>query len=240
LIGFTTPVTFDELVDFHSATNGFIGRALIFNERDTAPRSKRGFRKKPMTPQMEAALVQLYSGGEYDILADGRVEYYGKRREVPTSTEAKDMLEAVTDWFEDEAERHKSASGLEALYLGAYEIVSKVSLILAVPEGRRTAEHVRWAFALIRRDVNDKARLVTANDRQKDSPVMALQARLLNLIGGDGMTIGVIFNRCRSHKRGDVEKALAKLVENGLAFKDEEKSKRNGKPAVRYTATEGG
>jgi hypothetical protein len=240
LIGFTTPVTFDELVDFHSATNGFIGRALIFNERDTAPRSKRGFRKKPMTPQMEAALVQLYSGGEYDMTADGRVEYYGKRREVPTSTEALDMLEAVTDWFEDEAERHKSASGLEALYLGAYEIVSKVSLILAVPEGRRTAEHVRWAFALIRRDVNDKARLVTANDRQKDSPVMALQARLLNLIGGDGMTIGVIFNRCRSHKRGDVEKALAKLVENGLAFKDEEKSKSNGKPAVRYTAAEGG
>jgi hypothetical protein len=240
LIGFTTPVTFDELVDFHSATNGFIGRALIFNERDTAPRSKRRFRKKPMTPQMEAAFVQLYSGGEYDMTADGRVEYYGNRREVPTSSEALDMLEAANDWFEDEAERHKSASGLEALYLGAYEIVSKVSLILAVPEGRRTAEHVRWAFALTRRDVNDKARLVTANDRQKDSPVMALQARLLNLIGGDGMTIGVIFNRCRSHKRTDVEKALAKLVENGLAFKDEEKSKGNGKPAVRYTATEGG
>jgi len=240
LIGFTTPVTFEELVDFHSATNGFIGRALIFNERDTAPRSKRRFRKKPMTPQMEAAFVQLYSGGEYDMTADGRVEYYGNRREVPTSSEALDMLEAANDWFEDEAERHKSASGLEALYLGAYEIVSKVSLILAVPEGRRTAEHVRWAFALTRRDVNDKARLVTANDRQKDSPVMALQARLLNLIGGDGMTIGVIFNRCRSHKRTDVEKALAKLVENGLAFKDEEKSKGNGKPAVRYTATEGG
>ncbi|HEV8037022.1 bifunctional DNA primase/polymerase, partial [Yoonia sp.] len=48
LTGFTTPVTFDELVDYQSATNGFIGRALMFVERETAPRSKRGFRKRAM------------------------------------------------------------------------------------------------------------------------------------------------------------------------------------------------
>jgi hypothetical protein len=232
LIGFTTPVTFDELVDFHSATNGFIGRALIFNERDTAPRSKRRFKKQPMTGPMSAALVQMYSAGEYDSTAGDRVEYYGPRQEIPTSDAAHDMLDGALDWFEDQAEAHRTRSGLEALYLGAYELVSKVSLVLACPEGRRTAEHVRWAFALVKRDVEEKTLLVTANDSAKGAPKRALQAKLMGIIGGDdGETIGVIVNKCRRHKREDVEKALAEMVSKGLASKAERKPK-NGGPAT--------
>jgi len=236
LIGFTTPVTFDELVDFQSATNGFIGRALIFNERDTAPRSKRRFKKSPMPSPMAAALVQIYTGGEYDSTAFDRVEYYGKRRTIPTSEAALDMLDAALDWTEDQAEAHRSRSGLEALYLGAYELISKVSLVLAAPEGRRTAEHVRWAFALVRRDVEEKALMVTANDSAKDAPKRALQAKLMGIIGGeDGETLGVIVNKCRRYKRQDVEKALADMVEKGLASCAEVEAPRNGKKTIRYT-----
>ena len=234
LVGYTTPVTFDELVDYQSATNGFIGRALIFNDRDTAPRSKRGFRKRPMADAMEARLQQMFSGGEYDMLADGgRVEYYGPRRKIPTSQDAHDMLDAALDWFEDQAIEHKGKTGLEALYLGAYELVSKVSLILAVDGGLRTTEHVRWAFALVRRDVEEKSRLVTANDRQKDAPKLALSAKIANVIGEDGETIGVIYNRLRKFKRADVDAALAKMVEGGVALEERRKSK-NGKETTLY------
>src|SRR5690606_964367 len=133
--------------DFQSATNGFIGRALIFNERETVPRSKKGFKKRPMDDKMMYAIRQIYSPGEYDATCD-RVEYYGDRKEIPTDDKAADMLSSIVDWLEDQAEAHKEVTGLESLYLGAYELVSKVSLILACPEGRRTSEHVRWAFAL--------------------------------------------------------------------------------------------
>ncbi len=234
LVGYTTPVTFDELVDYQSATNGFIGRALIFNDRDTAPRSKRGFRKRPMADAMEARLQQMFSGGEYDMLADGgRVEYYGPRRKIPTSQDAHDMLDAALDWFEDQAIEHKGKTGLEALYLGAYELVSKVSLILAVDGGLRTTEHVRWAFALVRRDVEEKSRLVTANDRQKDAPKLALSAKIANIIGEDGETIGVLYNRLRKFKRTDVDAALAKMVAGGVASEERRKSK-NGKETTLY------
>ena len=239
LLGFTTPVTFDDLVDYQSATNGFIGRSLIFQERDTAPRTKPKFCKARMHPQMTMTLARIYNAGEYDMSADAegggaRVEYYGERTRIPTDPRAADMLGAALEWFEDEAISHKTRSGLEALYLGAYEIVSKVSLILAIPEGRRTAEHVRWAFALVRQDIESKARLVVANDRQKDAPKTALMARLAGLIEGDGETIGVIFNRLRKHKREDVEKCLDEMVKSGLASKTEIPARNAQKSTVLY------
>lgn len=235
LIGFTTPVTFSDLVDYESATNGFIGRALIFNDRETAPRSKRGFVKTPLPDAMKATIMQIYNGGEFDSQGDGRVEYYGKRQRVVTDAAAVELLDDALDWFEDQAEAHKGITGLESLYLGAYELVSKVSLILACPEGRRTAEHVRWAFALIKNDLDAKARLVTANDREDDAPAMALQARIANIIDGDGERLSVIANRLRRVKREDIESALDDMCARGVAFKEVMKHAKTGKEFEVFT-----
>ncbi len=244
LMGFTTPVTFDDLVDFQSATNGFIGRSLIFQERDSAPRSKPGFRKSPMPPEMESAISQVFNNGEYDMLADpasrgsARIEYYGPRVQVPTEPAAADMLAGALTWFEDQAIAHTARTGLEALYLGAYELVSKVSLILAVPGGVRTASHVRWAFEFIRQDVEAKTRLVTANDRQKDDPRLALKSAIANLIDqDDGNTIGVILTRLRKYKREDVLKALDEMVAAGLASMTDIPAGHRQKATKRYRLT---
>jgi hypothetical protein len=241
LIGFTTPVTFDDLVDYQSATNGFIGRSLIFQERDTAPRSKPSFVRSKMAPAMAATLSQIYSAGEYDMLADSagaRVEYYGDRTKIPTDAKAVQMLAEALHWFEDAAIAHKSKTGLEALYLGAYEIVSKVSLILAIPEGRRTTEHVRWAFELVRQDIDSKARLVVANDSEKSAPKDSLMARLANIIEDDGETIGTIVNKLRKYKREDVVKALDEMVSAGVALKTEIAAAKRQKATTHYRLTD--
>ena len=236
MMGFTTPVTFDQLVDYQSATNGFIGRALIFNERDTAPRSKKRFRKVEMSDAMAATIGQLADAGCMDQNDSGRVEYYGPRVEIPTDDAAHDALDAVLTWFEDQAIEHKSRSGLEALFLGAYELVSKISLILAVPEGLRTVEHVRWAFTLIKRDIEEKVALVTANDREKDDPATALAARILSLCGGDdGEAIGVLRNRMRkSHRPEDVDNVVSQLVTAGRLVEIEPPQGRRGPKTTRY------
>jgi len=137
--------------------------------------------------------------------------------------------------IEDNAESQKGKSGLEALVLGSYELVAKVSLILAVAEGLRTAEHVRWAFALVKRDIEEKIALVVSNDRVKDAPATALKARLIGLVSGDdGETFGVIVNRCRGYKREDIQKALDQLVESGSVTKEERIAGKSKKVVARY------
>lgn len=232
LAGFTTPETFDELVDFHNATNGFIGRSVLFNERETVPVKKYRFQRRPMPDGIRFALAGLYG------LMGDRVENYDERVKIPTTPEAADMLDQVSRAFDELAEEQKAKTGLEALALRAYEQVAKVSLILAVPGGLRTEEHVRWAYALIRRDVREKMDLVTSNDRAKDSPALALRAKIANQIANDdGETLGVIANRLRKFKKADVERCLADMVKDGSATVLSSVHKYNKAVVKRYKST---
>ena len=233
LIGFTTPVTFDGLVTHEQATNGFIGRSLLINERETNPRARRGFRKAVMPDPMRHALAQLYSGGAYDSEAM-RVEHYADREKVVTDPQAANMLNKVLDWIEDHAEMHKERTGLEAVVRRGYEIMAKISLILAAPGGIRTAEHVRWAFAMVRRDIEEKTRLAYANENQRAAPDSALMARVLNLIDKDhGETVAVIANRVHKPK-AEVEMLLQKMADSSLVKRQEVRHPVNGKTSEKW------
>lgn len=224
IIGFTTPVTFDDVIDYENATNGFIGRSLLFNERDTAPRSKStsGFSKDPLPLGLELAIKAIALVGDDDLGANPRVEFHGDRVRIETDAKASEMLEAALIWFEDQAVTHKDATGLEALYLGGYELVAKVSFILSVPERLRTAEHVRWAFALVKEDVEEKLKLVTANDREKDNPKLAMIAKIGALCGrGEGITLGTLHNRMRGKRKEDVNDVIDSMVERKLLEREE-------------------
>ena len=238
MTGYTTEKNFNSLVTFESATTGFIGRAILCIEQDTTPVTKKNWKKLPMPEGLKMTMQQLSSGGSYDVMEakDRRVEHYGERIEIPTTTEALAMLDNIVDLFDQMAYEHKERSGLEALPLRGYEQVSKVSLILAVPEGVRTVEHVRWAYALIKRDIESKMRLVLANDNDKSDPARALLMTLLQMVDGpDGETQGVIMRRLeRKYKREDVQEALDKLVEGKKILSEVSIHKYNKQKSVRY------
>ena len=219
VVGFTTPVTFDGLVDFETATNGFIGRSLLFEERDTAPRSKPGFRKTAMPSGIADRLRAIYSAGEYD--SKGGVKEPTQRKSIPTDSAASDLLEESVQWFEDQAVEHKASTGLESLYLRAYELVAKVSFILAIPDGIRTVEHVRWAYALVKRDIESKMHLVMSNSGPDGKSAMALNSAIAHAIGDEGLTIGVLRNKLsRKFKIDDIDAAVAMLVDKGAIKKE--------------------
>lgn len=238
LIGFTTPVTFDELVTAEQATNGFIGRAILVRERETNPKRKRGFKKQAMPMGMRSALQNLYSPGGYDPKRT-RIENYIEPTRIPTESKAIDMLEQVADWVEDYAEEHKGRTGLEAIVRRAYEQVSKVSLILAGPEGVRTPNHVRWAYAFVRQDIDEKIMLAHSNQLEKrtdaNSQGEALMARIYSLVDEkDGETIGVIVNRCRKWAKADVETAVEHLIATRRLEKREYRHPGNGKTVAKF------
>lgn len=233
LSGFTTPVTFDSLVTYEQATNGFIGRSIIAIEKETNPKAKRGFKKIDMAEGMRGTLQRLYAGGVYDS-KQTRVEYYGPRAVIKTTGEAREMLQKVSDFFYEYSEQQKGETGLEAITRRAYEMVLKVSLVLGVPEGIRTADHVRWAYALVRRDVDMKINLAMSNIMQEsknsDEKGKALIARILNQVDPEhGETVAVLINKNRSYNRGQVTDCINHMVEKGLVKKVELKHRETGK-----------
>lgn len=234
LIGFTTPVTFESLVTPEQATNGFIGRSIIITEKETNPHAKPGFRKTKMGDRLRMTIGGLYDGQHYDG-QNYRVEHYGERSLVRTEHEARDMLDQVYAWGHAKAEMHKEKTGLEAIPRRAREMVSKISLILAAPGGIRTAEHVRWAYAFVERDIREKCMLAYANEREEANPTDAIRARIMGVVDADhGETKGVIVNRCRKWPKEKVEEVIRAMVEARMLTLEESKNPANGRTIERY------
>lgn len=239
LIGFTTPITFDGLVTPEQARNGFIGRSILVSEKETNPRMKENFTgKRPMGDRLKMSIVGLYQAGVYDQEVE-RVEHYEERSKVPTDQDARDMLKAVGEWSYREAERMKE-HGLESIPRRAFEMVSKVSLVLAAPGGVRTAEHVRWAFAFIERDIKEKCNLALANEMDTDQPGGDIGAAILYRIKtvlGDGHieTRGVVVNRCKKWSKENVDKIIDGCIANGMIISEETVNPANGRSVFRLS-----
>lgn len=236
LIGFTTPNTFDTIIDEDQATSGFLGRALLVREHDNNPWPKRGFKKRPMTEEMRNALRGLFDGGHFNP-SDARVEHVGDRVSITTTDDAKKALDKVLTWTMEYAEVQKEKTGLEAVVRRGYEMCAKISLILAAPSQVRTLEHVRWAFAMMKRDVDEKLRLVMSNDTSYGTD-KNLMAKITKYISSDhGETFGVIKNRLRKYKPEDIQKALEHMEKSGAAKKETTTHQTNGKQSDRWFFT---
>jgi hypothetical protein len=221
-------------MDEDMATNGFIGRALLFREMEDNPRARnrRDYKRGPVPDAMAAALQNLYAPGYSET--PQRVTRIGKVKEVPTSPSAIDMLDRVEAHFWEMAERVKQKSNLTPIPRRGYEQVAKVSLILAIPSGLRTVEHVRWAFALVSRDIDEKIKLVTSND--ENSKEDALIGKILATVTTEhGETAGRIRNKCRAYRKEDVDEAINRLLESGHLRKEEIRPER-GRPTEKFFA----
>ena len=243
LIGYTTPVTFDQVMTYENATNGFIGRALLVSEMETNPRPKKKFQPRPMSDQMKMALYNLCSPGCYDSEQWVRVENYAERIPIPTNAEADELLSTALDWFIDYAEDQKGKTGLEAVVRRGYEMMAKISSILAAPEGVRTAEHVRWAFAMVYRDMNEKLKMVETTMLQdsKDSGDLgqALKNRILSIVDSDhSEPLSVIVKRAKSKQfsPGKVKECISAMVASSELVEESRKHPTNGRLLVRYRA----
>jgi hypothetical protein len=236
IIGYTTPVTFNDLMTFEQATNGFMARAMIFSDLETNPKRKSGFSRAPMPESLAGAIRNLYAPGVYDMAyPDHRVERMGEKTPIPTTPDGVELLGQVYERFHALAEEHKGGTGLEAIPRRGYEIAAKVSLILALPGGVRTAEHILWGYAMARRDVELKVRMAYSTEHAEQSSGLA--ARVLSLVTGEhGETLGVICNRLRSTPKAQVEKLLADMVDKGMLRVVESVHPRSKAKVNRYFA----
>jgi len=235
MMGFTTPVTFNELMTYEMATNGFMARSMIFTDLETNPKRKTHFRKQAMPESLANALKNLYAHGHYDVLdrTGARIEQLGDKTTLPTSKDAIELLNEVYERFYSLAEYHKATTGLEAIARRGYELASKVSLVCAMPSGLRTVDHVKYGYALALADVERKIKLSYSEDNKKSGDGLA--AKVLSVIDKEkGETLGVICNRLRGVPKPQVETLLAEMVGKGMLKKEEYAKKNDGRPVVRF------
>ena len=235
LLGFTTNTNFESVVDFENAANGFIGRSLLFIEQNPVPKEKYPFDPPEMNEGMKTTLQQLYAAGSFEMIKPVRIEHYGPKVSIPTTDDAKAMLRKAVVAMHNLAEDHSEKTGLESLFLRAKELIFKVSFILAAPSGLRTVEHVLWAYALVKNDVETKGRMVIGNDRRKDSPEDALFSSIINLVDSrEGQTFGVLVNKLRKYKKEEIEQGLERLVSRKLITVEETVHPRKKIQVKRY------
>lgn len=239
IFGLTTPERFNALMDFDMAANGFMGRALIFREMDGNPRIKpRANRKKTDVPDKIAyALRNLYAPGYYDANEerDARIECHGDKLPIKTTPDAEAALDQVVEAFWASAEKHKESTGLHPIPRRGYELVAKISGVLAIPSGLRTIEHVRWAYALVNRDIESKMLLAHGNSAEdKDD---ALFATIMGCLTKDhGETLRTIQRKCRKIKKEDLQTAIDMLVEGGHLRSEEVNKEGKGRTTIKYYA----
>lgn len=235
MVGYTTPVTFNQLITFETATNGFISRAVMFDEPETNPKPQKKISPKNMPESLSCRLYQLFSMGSFDTFEGQRIENYSGKTPIKTTGEANDRLDEIIDEFWQMAEDAKDI-GLEAIPRRGYEICAKVSFVLSIPEGVRTMEHVEWAYALAKADCNRKMRLALSNINKDDAPADSIAVKVQDLLEAseDGETEGVICNRCRPHKKEEVKKVLAALVDKSLIEQHETQHSRNKRKVIKY------
>lgn len=221
LIGYTTPATFDDLFSFEQSTNGFLSRAMIFREHETNPKRKEKFKKEPMSDRLKSTLWHLRAPGTCEVVEAVRIQHLGEKTAIPSTEEACELLDWAYQYFWELAEQHKGATGLEAIPRRGYEMAAKVSLILAMPGGLRTAEHVTWAVELAKADVLGKLKLAHSNNAE--AAIDKLAAKILSLVTADhGEALGVLRNRCRGFDKAKVDEAVAALVRSGHLVEIEE------------------
>lgn len=238
ILGYTTPVTFESLMGFEQATNGFLSRAMIFNDLETNPKRKKNFKKEEMSDKLKAQISNLHAPGCYDIKPQSRIEHTGCKSVIPTDEAGTVMLDRVYQAFHDLAEEQKSATGMEAIPRRGYEIASKVSLILAIPEGVRNEYHVRWAYALAMRDCLQKIKLAYANSNEDsaENRTNAVAAKILSLVTQDhGETFGVICNKLRNIPKQEIKNIIKTMVDQRQIGVNEYKNSK-GRDVQKYFA----
>lgn len=232
LMGYTTPSTFDGVMDGETATQGLVGRAIIVNEPDINPAPRIGFSKPDLPMTMGMKLFHL-SGRSADD--HGPVDYTGQDRdEVLTDQDASDLLDAILLWLidygSDAAEETGEAS--VAMVRRSFEMVAKISFIMGMADGARTVDHVRWAFAYCKAELDAKVGLVFANDNAKARPDEAIAARIMGRLDPEkGKSAAVIANQVKTDK-AKVLQILGALEAKGAAQQKVSKRTYKGQPVV--------
>ena len=221
LIGYSVPASLECIMTPEMAMNGFLSRALLAIEEKDNPKPRlnaTGMQDLPET--YKNTIRYLASTGNFDTAGANRIEFYGERRKIKSTTDARELLDKLRMWEWEYAEHHRETSGFTALIRRSFELISKISTILAAPEGVRTREHVEWAAMYVKRDLDRKIRHIQAamakESKDVDTIQTGIEGRIINLCDKEsGEVQSVIVNKCK--RKGISKDDILALIDDMAA-----------------------
>ena len=240
LIGYSVPQSMEVIMTESMAKNGFLSRALLAIEHEDNPKPRMDAKGPQELPDAYVMTIKgLAATGitrdEYD-----RIEYYGKRIKIKSTEEAREQMNNLRIWQSEYAELHRETTGFTPVIRRFWETVGKISLILAAPERIRTIEHVKWAAAFVKRDIDQKIDYVNyAKSKESKIPeevAEGIAARIMTVCSKEGgETEGVLLQKCRRKGLKDSEiMSIVMKLNNISKISVNEYTARNKKPAKKY------
>ena len=138
IMGHSTPEELDNIVSAKNINSGLIGRCLLIRCGDT--RAQLNDNQSASSEQHKSILSRLD-------------KIKRERKSLLATPKAKEMFRAIRLYYDDDDRRNHPTLG--AVYSRALEQINKVCNLLAIESGTVDVEHVRYAIALIERNIKD-------------------------------------------------------------------------------------
>lgn len=228
LIGYSVPDSMEVILTEAMAKNGFLSRAFMAVEHNDNPAPLMDATgPKPLPEPYARTIMGLAANGNSDV--DARIEYTGKKFQVPTTEEGRAMMASLRQWQFNYANLHRETTGFTPVIRRFWEMVGKVSLILAAPERMRTAEHIIWAAAFVKADIDRKIAYVeyarSKTSENSDEVVAGVKAIILQACQAEGGEVLSVVLRKATRRKGvskdDVLGLIHQLVDNGTLVETE-------------------
>lgn len=234
ILGFTAPTKFNSLLDEDLADSGFMARALIIRELDDNPRYKDDYKELHIDKDEEfIALSQILSNLYYaGTTTSGRVELLGNTIQLPISEKCKALLNQIREEFWEMGEAQKENQGFVAYTRRGAEMVNKLALVLSMGQTEITEEAILWSFEFIKRDMQDKIMLTSANNTHDVAEALLSKIRIL-IDEKNGITVAVLKNKLKKFKEDAIQNAINHL-ENKKEIVAREVKPLRGQASIKY------
>lgn len=240
LIGFTTPDTFQSVMTKEYADDGFIARSIILEEKDDNPRHKDNFKRPTAIPaNISNSLISLIQNGSYSAHDQGygiRIKPRGQLNEIKDEPDALQLLNELREYCWSLTEWHKENTGLTAILRRSFEMIVKISAILAIGNRHvRTLEHVHYAFNLVEHDLSIKTAKLESNISSGDKGNDLISKVLA--ITSDSVPMSLYEIQRKGINKNELEPIINKLIANGLLIEAPIVVKGKGRTTKRYLKT---
>lgn len=243
--GTSEPVSFNEAVngDYQMVVGGFLGRSVIMEEQENVPMRKDSVNNDPLPSTLHMRLAGLYGSGSAGAEVEARVERQGDTRYIGMSDDAQKAADDVYHYWRGIAlAEQDEGTGLEAVANRSWELTIKVAAVLAVESEMITAEHMRYAHALIHKSTMLKMNKAKAaagaeskDTEEKSAGVLAAITAVMEK--NHEITLSAVTGRYRSkYTKEQVQQGIDYLVGAGKVERLEVRDSGN-RLRIRYKLT---